>query len=713
MNNPSLTAGSRLGRRTVRISAGALLVGAAPLAALLATSTADAATISVTTTSDSGEGSLRAALAAASSGDTIDLSGISGTIDLADYLPIHTNVSIIGPGAADLTLDSAGPSIFAFTGSSGLTTISGLTLTGALYHGAISCNGHTNAALKIQQVVVTGNGGSTGGGLYSKACHSLEIVDSTFSYNSSSYYGGGGIHVETTQPVTISGSTFDHNTLTGTSTYARGGGAFIDTTDSLSITDSSFTNNYAYYQGAGAVLKANTLTITGSDFSLNSTYIIGGGGAGAYLSSNGQTSTATISNSSFVDNTGYMGGGIYASNFTTFTMSSSSISGNSTVYKGAGVLLKNDANNIFNTTIAENEVGTMSGGAAYITGDTQMKFVTMASNTAVNSGFGGLYLHGGTWTIDSSIIAENGSVNIKKYNTNATASQSVLGAFDNGAVSTDATDALGVTDAGLSPLADNGGSTKTLALSSDSVAVDRVVTFPAPFPGGAYDQRGLGFDRITGTFADAGAFEYGSVPPTTTTSTSTTSTTTPSSTSTSSTVAPTTSTTTPTSTSTTVAPTTTTVPGGDAVSPEFNDGDNVRNGDLQTLINLTGLTPGSAVTVTIHSEPIVLATGFADADGNFSQYVTVPADTPAGSHAITVTGTDVNGAPIERSLYFSLDANGVVTAISSTGPTPDPTLGNGGLPTTGSNDAPLVAVGAGLLAIGGAAAAFASRRRRI
>jgi len=172
----------------------------------------------------------------------------------------------------------------------------------------------------------------------------------------------------------------------------------------------------------------------------------------------------------------------------------------------------------------------MSAGAAYITGDTRMEFVTMASNTAFDSdGFGGLYLHGGTWTIDSSIIAENGTVNIKKYNTNATATQSILGPFEAGAVSTDATDALGVTNAGLGSLSDNGGPTLTKPLLASSPAIDFVTTLPAPFPGSAFDQRGIGYDRVTGSYADAGAFEYGSVVPTSSTSTSST---TPSSTST-------------------------------------------------------------------------------------------------------------------------------------------------------------------------------------
>lgn len=606
MIDPSPSTDRSPARKALHIGSGALLLGVGPALALMAASPASAATITVSNTTDSDPGSLRAAIVAAQPGDTIDLSGVTGTITLLSSLAVDKNVTITGPGSENLTITRTGSGGLFYLQDYGsvsqTTTISGMTLSGLSQGRAIHCESQPFLDIKLDDVALTGNTFSANGaGLSADSCGSIEIIDSEFS-NNTSMYSGGGAYIKTSgnevHTVTITGSTFDNNTSVTKSSnyyYSAGGGLWAST-DTIDITDSSFTNNYAYYSGAGAFLKAQTVTVTGSDFSSNSSYTDGGGGVGAYITSRGQTSSATISNSSFDDNTGYMGGGIYANNFTTFTISSSSISGNSTKYKGAAVLLQNGTNNIFNTTMAENEVGTDGGGAAYITGDTRMEFVTMASNTAVNSGFAGLYLHGGTWTIDSSIIAENGTVNIKKYNTNATATQSVLGPFVTGAVSTDATDALEVVDAGLGTLADNGGPTRTMALDSISSAVDRVTTFPATFPGSAYDQRGSGFDRITGTFADAGAFEYGSVPPTTSTST--------------------TSTTTPSSTSTPVAPTSTTVPDGSAD-----------------------------------------------------------------------------------------------TTISNTEPTPDPTLASGGLPATGTNETPLVAVGAGLLVLGAAGAAFAARRR--
>src|ERR1700746_1323834 len=65
--------------------------------------------IVVTNTNDSGPGSLRDALAAANDGDTIDATGISGTILLTSgELQINHNVTINGPGAGNLAVNGNG-----------------------------------------------------------------------------------------------------------------------------------------------------------------------------------------------------------------------------------------------------------------------------------------------------------------------------------------------------------------------------------------------------------------------------------------------------------------------------------------------------------------------------------------------------------------------------------------------------------------------------
>ncbi|CAM8660954.1 hypothetical protein MCETE4_02218 [Acidimicrobiia bacterium] len=614
MTDSSTSTHRSTARKALHLGSGALLVGVGPAIALMAAAPASASTIVVSNTDNGGAGSLRDAINNAQPGDTIDLTGLSGTISVLQEIAIPTNVTITGPGVDALTISglnlASGQNLFTVYGGSGLTTFSDVTISGVVDGSAVNCASKPSIDIKLDTVVVSGNakasGNKSGAGLSADGCGSVEIVDSEFN-NNESLYSGGGAYIKTSNievnTVTITGSTFDGNTVTTQSSnyyYSSGGGLWVSTY-TVDINDSSFTNNDAFYTGAGAFVKAQTVMIDGSDFSLNTASVNSGSGVGVYMSSRGQTSSATISNSSFDANTGYMGGGIYAEDFTTFTISSSSVSGNSTTYKGAGMLLRNDTNNIFNTTIADNAIGNFGGGGAYVTGDTNMAFVTIASNstTAGAGTTAGLYLHGGTWDINGSIIVDNGdnTNNIKNYNTTATITRSVLGPFTASSISTDATDVLDVADAGLGVLADNGGPTRTMALNANSVAVDRVDQIsqnPTQFPGLAYDQRGPGYDRVNGSFADAGAFEYGSVAPTT--STSTTSTTTPSSTTT--------------STPTTGAPT------------------------------------------------------------------TLPAD-----------GSDTSETSVGNENSAS------------------------GLPATGTNETPLVAAGAGLLALGAAGAAFAARRR--
>src|SRR5262245_456054 len=67
--------------------------------------------ILVTNTNDSGPGSLRDALAAANDGDTIDATGVSGTILLTSgELQIIHGVTINGPGAGTLAVNGNGSS---------------------------------------------------------------------------------------------------------------------------------------------------------------------------------------------------------------------------------------------------------------------------------------------------------------------------------------------------------------------------------------------------------------------------------------------------------------------------------------------------------------------------------------------------------------------------------------------------------------------------
>ena len=88
--------------------------------------------IVVTNTNDSGPGSLRDALAVANDGDTIDATGVSGTILLTSgELQINHNVTINGPGAGNLAVNGNATSRV-FENFASNVTISGFTVTNGL-----------------------------------------------------------------------------------------------------------------------------------------------------------------------------------------------------------------------------------------------------------------------------------------------------------------------------------------------------------------------------------------------------------------------------------------------------------------------------------------------------------------------------------------------------------------------------------------------------
>jgi hypothetical protein len=89
-----------------------------------------AKTLTVTNTDDSGPGSLRDAIATADPGDRIEFS-ITGTIQLAQTsgsLTLDKNLTIKGPGAAQLAISGPGNSVLVI--NSGVISISGLTIQG-------------------------------------------------------------------------------------------------------------------------------------------------------------------------------------------------------------------------------------------------------------------------------------------------------------------------------------------------------------------------------------------------------------------------------------------------------------------------------------------------------------------------------------------------------------------------------------------------------
>lgn len=90
--------------------------------------------------------------------------------------------------------------------------------------------------------------------------------------------------------------------------------------------------------------------------------------------------------------------------------------------------------------------------------------------------------------------------------------------------------------------------------------------------------------------------------------------------------------------------------------------------DVSVQVAAAGLRPGSEVVVTMHSDPIEVFRGVADADGRLQIAVNLPAEVEGGTtHSIVVTGVDDSGAPVTVAGALVLDEERLVTGVAPAG----------------------------------------------
>jgi hypothetical protein len=535
------------------------------LLGLLVAPVAQANTLTVTSTADSGVGSLRAALASAANGDTIDATGVSGTILLTSgELLVRQSVSILGPGPANLAVDGNAVSQVFHIGSNTVVSISGLTITNGFATGVtlaeISGGGIHNdhGALTLNDCTVTHNtvnyGG--GGGIYNDGSGfssraALTIVNSSVSSNSTLYgtfpYGGGGGIYNERSTLTISNCAFS-----GNSAHDSGGGINNYNDATLTIVNTTLNDNAALSGGGIENLSAYTVTIANSTLRGNSAFGSGGGIDNYYatltvsnctvsynVADNGggidnRNAVLQVVNSTVSSNSASEGGGIH--NYGVFGLSAtagivnSTLSGNSAGGTMGGGGAFNDATfgsatlTIANSTLSSNSATNGSGGAIFnaagFPGTSDNALLTIASctlsgNAAVAGGgiFNGGFSFNATVQIGSTILQAGSSGHSLDNSSGPIVSLGYNLTSDNGrGFLTNATDLIN-TDPMLGPLQDNGGPTFTHALLCGSPAIDKGTNFT----GSPTDQRGVGFERMFddssvpnasgGAGTDIGAFE--------------------------------------------------------------------------------------------------------------------------------------------------------------------------------------------------------------
>jgi hypothetical protein len=239
---------------------------------LLLTQIGSAATYTVTNTSDTGAGSLRAALTsvnAGSGGDTIVFSGVTGTITLGTELGISQSVSINGPGANLLTISGNSTVRVLNVATGTAVTISGLTIAnGFSTQGAGILSGGT---LTVNNCVFASNVADDA---------SVSNIGGAINENSSSV------------TLTANNSTFSNNQATG-SANAQGGAIYSSGT--LLVNNSTFAGNSAQGRGGAIGTSIRTVTMQNSTVVGNSSVTDGGVYHGT---------APTVSNSIISGNTG-------------------------------------------------------------------------------------------------------------------------------------------------------------------------------------------------------------------------------------------------------------------------------------------------------------------------------------------------------------------------------------------------------------------------
>jgi len=261
-------------------------------------------TITVTNTNDSGPGSLRDALAVANNGDTIDATGVSGTISLTSgELQITHAVTINGPGPESLLV--AGNATFrVFDNLASDVTISGFLIAGgnALGDngGGILNEGGNSATLSLINCVLAGNSADFGAGIFNLN-GKVMVNKCTLNSNNALFSGGA-----------IANSAFD------------GAATLIITNSTLSF---NFTDIKGGKDGAGITNGAG-----GSTFSVASVIV----------------SNSTLSGNSANGNGGGIANAADLPNFARLTINNSTFSDNSAGARG---------NSIFNEGAAEFEIG--------------------------------------------------------------------------------------------------------------------------------------------------------------------------------------------------------------------------------------------------------------------------------------------------------------------------------------------------------------------
>ena len=349
-------------------------------------------TFTVSSTADSGTGSLRTAIDqanAANGANTINFSALFDTpqtisLTSGQLVLIDSGLTITGP-ASGVTLSAGGRSRVFQINANVTASISGLSITeGSEGRGGGLLNlGGTNLTLTNCNI---SNNGTFTGGLFPPYGHgggianegTLTLANCTISGNRAAGNGGGLYNTGTTTVINSNLSDdFAGFTCFNCDLNSNFGGG-IYSSGTLTLTNSILNNDSAGGYGGGLYIANGTATLTNSTLSndsAGSSYY----GGGIYNNANATLTNCTLSD----DSAGRYGGGMY-NNFVV-RLSNSTFSGNSAGadYYGGG-LYNNDRANLTSCTFSNNSA--TYGGGVYNNSLLSMFDTIIARNMAPSGG---------------------------------------------------------------------------------------------------------------------------------------------------------------------------------------------------------------------------------------------------------------------------------------------------------------------------------------
>ncbi|MEQ1829122.1 MAG: DUF4347 domain-containing protein, partial [Pirellula sp.] len=353
-------------------------------------------------------------------------------------------------------------------------------------------NKGADGKISLREAVIASNNTAGGGGIYLGAGTFTLTIGGTGDDSSTL----GDLDIQT--DVTIFGAGIASTTINGGSVdrVIEVDGA----TGSLALTDVKITGGSINNDGGGILIEQSTGIAALNRVDVTGNAVTGGGrfGGGIHVVGNLYMDSSLVRSNTA---TGSEGGGI--SNAGTMTITRSSIFSNTATW-GSGVAQASGTATIENTTISGNSAASGGGGLDVWGGTMNVRYSTIASNTASSGSGGGTLQTGGTFTILSSIFADNNSsTGGRDLNGTFVSSGYNIIEHNSGFTGTVGTDQLG-SDPSLAALAVDASSGQYVhVLNGGSIAIN---TGGGTAP--ATDQRNVSRSYL----ADVGAYEANAAP---------------------------------------------------------------------------------------------------------------------------------------------------------------------------------------------------------